>query len=90
MAYICPNPENYNGQKVGNGHCVVFVQHCAKEQNTFFWKRGEKVRGNMSLAKGTAIATFDKNGKYPNKANGNYAAIYVGQMHLVSGFMISG
>ena len=31
----------------------------------------------MTLRKGTAIATFDKDGKYANKVTGNHAAIYL-------------
>lgn len=79
MAYTCSNPEDYSGQKVGNGHCVVFVQHCTNAPNTVLWKKGEKVRDNLRLTRGTAIATFDENGKYPNKSTGNHAAIYVSQ-----------
>jgi|CXWL01.1.fsa_nt_gi hypothetical protein len=79
MAYICSSPENYSGQKVGNGQCVVFVQHCTNAPNTALWKKGKKVRGDLLLVNGTAIATFDENGKYPNKPTGNHAAIYVGQ-----------
>lgn len=79
MAYVCSKPEEYEGKKVGNGHCVVFVQECTKAPVTFSWKKGAKVRGNLAISKGTAIATFDENGKYPNKPTGNHAAIYVSQ-----------
>lgn len=36
------------------------------------------MRGNLILREGTAIATF-VNGRYPNRASGNHAALYVGQ-----------
>jgi len=35
-------------------------------------------RGNQSIRKGTAIATF-VNGRYPNLASGNHAAFYTSQ-----------
>jgi hypothetical protein len=79
MAYICYNPETYEGKKIGNGHCVVFVQQCTKAPHTSLWKKGTNVRGNFSINKGTAIATFDENGKYSNKSTGNHAAIYISQ-----------
>jgi hypothetical protein len=79
MAYICPAVAIYEGKKVGNGQCVVFVQHCATAPSTTLWKKGEKVRGNMHIRKGTAVATFDSNERYPNHATGNHAAIYDGQ-----------
>jgi hypothetical protein len=38
-----------------------------------------KRQARRSLAVGTAIATFDAGGHYPNNAHGNHAAIYLGQ-----------
>jgi len=78
MAYVCKNPEEYDGKKVGNGQCVIFVQTCTNAPSTSLWKKGEKVR-DKTLDKGTAVATFDENGKYPNKPHGNHAAIYLSQ-----------
>jgi hypothetical protein len=37
------------------------------------------VKGDLTIQKGTAIATFDATGKYPNKSTGNHAAIYISQ-----------
>jgi hypothetical protein len=37
------------------------------------------VKGNKNISKGTAIATFNAKGSYPNHATGNHAAIYAGQ-----------
>lgn len=79
MAYLCTDPDSYTGKKVGNGECVTFVQQAAGAPVTATWKQGAAVRGNLSLAKGTAIATFDTNGKYANLKTGNHAAIYVSQ-----------
>jgi hypothetical protein len=44
-----------------------------------FLSKGAGVKGNTALAVGTAIATFDAGGHYPNNAHGNHAAIYLGQ-----------
>ena len=38
-----------------------------------------KVRGNQSIERGTAIATFNEHASYGNQATGNHAAIYDGQ-----------
>jgi len=67
------------GKLVGDGQCVALVQHCAGAPHTSTWRKGESVRGNLSVQPGTAIATFDTNGKYPNQAHGNHAAIYISQ-----------
>ena len=79
MAYSCNTPETYFGKKVGNGQCVVFVQQCAGAAMTSQWKKGKKVKGNANIKKGTGIATFDASDRYPNRANGNHAAIFVSQ-----------
>lgn len=77
MPYICKKPEDYKGLVVGNGQCVRFPQKCAGAPVTSSWKQGVKVKGNV-VAKGTAIGTF-VDGKYPNAAHGNHAAIYIEQ-----------
>lgn len=79
MAYISADPGKWEGQVVGNGHCVPYVQTAAGAPLTSSWTCGRKVRGSLDIAKGTAIATFDENGKYPNQPTGNHAAIYLGQ-----------
>lgn len=63
---------------VGNHQCVALVRHFAGAPATLGWKQGEAVRGNRTLRKGTAIATF-VNGKYANHQTGNHAALYMGQ-----------
>lgn len=79
MAYVCSDPESYEGRKIGRGECVEFVKEAARAPNTAQWKKGAAVRGNKEVKKGTAIATFDANGKYANLTTGNHAAIYVSQ-----------
>ena len=78
MTYICEKPEFYEGQVVGTGQCVVFVQAASGAPRASEWAEGDKVKSNLDISKGTAIATF-KDGKYANKATGNHAAIYLEQ-----------
>ncbi|WP_071889962.1 BPSL0067 family protein [Kosakonia oryzendophytica] len=80
MAYIAATPRAYIGQSVGSGQCVAFTQKAANMPRTANWKRGALVKGNMNIAPGTAIATFDDNGQYGNHSDGrSHAAIYMGQ-----------
>lgn len=79
MPYSCLSPEVYEGKRVGTGQCVAFVQRCAGAPVTSGWRKGEAVKGNMYISRGTAIATFDSSGKYPNHSTGNHAAIYLSQ-----------
>ncbi len=78
MSYVCTDPESYEGQAVGTGHCVVYVQKASGAPKAKEWKEGEKVRDSLLIQKGTAIATF-VDGKYLNKPTGNHAAIYISQ-----------
>lgn len=48
--------------------------------HTAGWKAGRKVQGDASIPTGTAIATFDPDGKYGNHTDGrSHAAVYVSQ-----------
>jgi hypothetical protein len=55
------------------GQCVSFVTTVCPEipVDTRRWKKGGPVKGDTKISAGTAIATFDKNGKYSG-----HAAIY--------------
>jgi len=64
--------------KVGNKQCVALIQHYTRAGRTATWREGTRVRGQLTLEKGTAIATF-VDGRYPNKASGNHAAFYLKQ-----------
>jgi hypothetical protein len=80
MAYIASDPSNYQGQAVGSGQCVAFVQQAAGAPLTSSWKRGALVKGNPTLSAGTAIATFSAAGLYTNSMDGSsHAAIYMGE-----------
>lgn len=67
-----------NSGLVSTGQCAALVQHYTRVGPTSGWKEGEAVKGNATIKKGTAIATF-VNGSYPNDAHGNHAALYVSQ-----------
>ena len=58
------------------GQCVSYVTTVCPTipVATSKWKKGVQVKGNSALAEGTAIATFDTDGKYKG-----HAAIYVKQ-----------
>ena len=85
MPYICKEPDKslegtfvddgYGGYK---GECVSLVKKmCPGMPATRDWKRGKLVKGDMGVAKGTAIATFKADGKY--KSGDGHAAIYISQ-----------
>ena|ERR1700724_1876679 len=63
MPYIAVSPGKYTGQTVGNGQCVAFVRAASGAPPTASWSRGVLVKGS-AIATGTAIATYDPNGKY--------------------------
>lgn len=77
MAYRCDNPEKYEGKVVDDGHCARFVQIAAGAPQTSIWQKGEHVQKAAYISKGTVIATFDGNGKYPTDKQGKHAAIYI-------------
>ncbi|MEK6748658.1 MAG: BPSL0067 family protein [Pseudomonadota bacterium] len=64
----------------GHTECVEFVRQVTSAPATYLWKKGLHIQGASSGAvpRGTAIATFDANGKYPTDALGKHAAIYLG------------
>jgi hypothetical protein len=56
------------------------VQQASRAPQTLQWKRGKKVKGDFTIRKGTAIATFSADGKYTNSVDGtSHAAIYLRQ-----------
>ena len=63
---------------VGSHQCVALVQVEAGAPAASSWTAGDQVRGQSTLAKGTAIATF-VNGRYPDLRHGNHAALYISQ-----------
>jgi hypothetical protein len=81
MAYVYSEVDSLPGKPaVGNQQCVALVEYYAKAPApaAVRWHQGPAVKGNLLLAKGTAIATF-VNGKYASLPHGNHAALYVSQ-----------
>lgn len=63
----------------GKTECVEFVRQAAGAPKTEDWRKGKKVSDAKfgEIARGTAIATFDADGKYPTDTLGKHAAIYL-------------
>lgn len=79
MAYIYQKVDELeNTNKVGTKQCVALLQHYSYLPLTAKWKEGLVVSGNLSVAKGTAIATF-VDGVYKSNSTGNHAAYYISQ-----------
>ncbi|WP_137935539.1 BPSL0067 family protein [Mesorhizobium comanense] len=47
------------GKNFGDGECAALTKELGKVSFASAWKRGEQVRGNMTIAPGTPIATFN-------------------------------
>lgn len=67
-----------NNGLVSTGECAALVQHYSRVGRAEHWRKGADVKGNTTIRRGTAIATF-VDGVYPNDAHGNHAAFYVSQ-----------
>lgn len=63
----------------GKTECAEFVRQATGAPQTSEWKQGKKVADAkiFKIGRGTAIATFDSDGKYPRDALGKHAAIYL-------------
>jgi hypothetical protein len=85
MPYFLTAPENsvlgdhqyQNAQ--GHTECVEFVRQTTGAPNTSLWQKGDKVMDAEigAIRRGTAIATFVENGRYPTDGHGRHAAIYL-------------
>jgi hypothetical protein len=75
MSWTATDPERYDGEVVGDGQCVAYVQRACGAPHTSQWRQGALVKGS-DLAQGTAIATFDPNGTYGNHVGRSHAAIF--------------
>ena len=69
MTWSAEHPDDYEGRVVGDGHCVPFVQAATGAPHTSTWRRGPQVRHSL-MDSGTAIATFDPDGRYGNHRDG--------------------
>jgi hypothetical protein len=57
--------------------CVGLVKTYSKCGATGDWHQGTLVKDATDIRKGTAIATFDANGKYASKKKGNHACFFI-------------
>jgi len=65
-------------QSVGDGQCVAFVRAASGAPHTSVWKQGKLVKTVSTIFPGTAIATFDQNGKYGSRKDGtSHAAVFI-------------
>lgn len=79
MPYVYSEVDDLDGiEKVGSKQCVALLQHYVNLRQTALWKEGKSVMGEISIVKGTAIATF-VGGKYQSLSTGNHAAFYISQ-----------
>jgi hypothetical protein len=77
MPYKFPEVASLEGENlVGNHQCVALVQHYTRAPHTSSWREGSRVLDAVNIPIGTAIATF-VNGRYPNHAHGNHAALFI-------------
>jgi len=63
----------------GRTECAEFIRQATGAPPTISWRKGLKVADAKlgQILRGTAIATFDDNGKYPIDGLGKHAAIYL-------------
>jgi hypothetical protein len=60
--------------------CVGLVKRYTRAGATSGWKAGDRVtslKASGRLAKGTAIATFSKSGRYESARHGNHACFFI-------------
>jgi hypothetical protein len=64
--YIAGDPLSFIGHgQVGDGECVALVKRATGAPQTSSWRAGELVEAH-ELPAGTAVATFDPDGRYGN------------------------
>lgn len=86
MSWIATTPSSFDGEVIGTGQCVAYVQEACHAPQTSRWRRGVRVRGNNTVALGTAIATFGPDGKYQNIPQHSHAAVFHDQ--LANGLLV--
>jgi hypothetical protein len=79
VPFVAAHPEAYVGLVVGDGHCVAYVRAAADAPHTSLWIEGRPVwECADTLAPGTAIASFNSDGRYANATDGSsHAAIFM-------------
>jgi hypothetical protein len=73
----------------GTGECVDLIKALVpglQDVSTQSWKQGISVKDAPNLARGTAIATFGPDGRFPRANTGQHAALFVA--HAGAGFYV--
>jgi hypothetical protein len=77
--------------------CVFLVKNYTDCGSTKDWKKGLLVKEAIAscspgmqtgIARGTAIATFNKDGKYASNPKGNHACFFIEEQKDGSGFLV--
>ena len=80
MPYICPNLRSLEEQAVvDGGSCVALIRAKVpglRGTAPSGWRQGAAVMGEVRVARGTAIATFE-DGRFANRAGFDHAAIFL-------------
>ncbi|WP_408951543.1 BPSL0067 family protein [Lysobacter sp. Hz 25] len=74
----------------GDTHCAELIKHSstfAAPNAQQFWRQGRRLRPGLQVAPGTAIATFDENGRYP-VGPVKHAAIFIGYSEGGTGVLV--
>jgi hypothetical protein len=64
----------------GEGECVDLIKALVpglQRISTQVWRKGATVKDSPGLARGTAIATFGPDGRFPRANTGQHAALFV-------------
>ena len=64
----------------GTGECVDLIKALVpglQRISTQVWRKGATVKDSPGLARGTAIATFGPDGRFPRANTGQHAALFV-------------
>jgi hypothetical protein len=68
MAWIAADPWRFQGMTVGDGQCVAYVRAVCGAPHTSTWRAGAVP--TIATPTGTAIATFNPDGRYGNHTDG--------------------
>lgn len=76
-----------DSDKGGTIQCVGLVKYYSDCGRAADWSQGPAVNGG-EVERGTVIATFDKDGNYPNNKTHNHACFFIEQQADGSGFRV--
>ena len=71
--------------------CVGLLKYYSDCGGTKSWTKGDDVSGACdakTIARGTAVATFNSEGKYASNPTGNHACFFIEEQKDGSGFLV--